>query len=109
MSRFPGPHDNLPAGQLFEHAIPHMAEFHLKNTDPLYSRTFGFSPEERERGSIDLLRLKELLYKNENRFPVQNLVGYLEIGGPKVGRDYSDHHLKTMLVDSLRGLKAIFR
>jgi len=98
-------HDNWG---LFEHTIPCMWEFHFKNTDALYDETFGFSPPETERGIVDLVRLRRLLEKNAHRFPVHPVIGYLEIGGPKVGRDYADGQLERMIVDSLERLKAVF-
>jgi sugar phosphate isomerase/epimerase len=98
-------HDNW---DLFEHAIPHASEFHFKNTDAVFAATFGFAGDERERGIIDLRRLKRLLEDNARRFPVETVVGYLEISGPKIGRDYSDHQLERMIADSLESLKAAF-
>jgi hypothetical protein len=93
---------------LFEMQIPWMREFHFKNTDAIFNSTFGFGPGERERGIVDLSRLRELIKRNANRFPYKELTGYLEISGPKVGREYADKHLERMLVESLRALKAVF-
>jgi ribulose-phosphate 3-epimerase len=98
-------HDNW---SLFEQEIPWMWEFHFKNTDGIFNATFGFSGEERERGIVDLSRLKRLIDANAERFPAPLVVGYLELGGPKLGRDYADRHLERMLVDSLQALKAVF-
>jgi len=95
--------------QLFEHAIPMMCEFHFKNTDALYNSTFGFSEEEQRQGIVDLRALKSLCEQNADQWPVQEVVGYLEIGGPKIGRDYSDHLLDGVLRESLRALKDTFR
>ncbi len=98
-------HDNWT---LFELAIPWMREFHFKNTDAIFDSTFGFGPEESARGIVDLARLKRLIDANAHRFPVPEVTGYFEIGGPKLGRDYADRHLERMLVDSLQALKAVF-
>lgn len=98
-------HDNW---SLFETAIPWMSEFHFKNTDAIFNSTFGFSPAERERGIVDLARLRELIEGNADRFPVREITGYLEIGGPKVGRDYTDPHLGRALAESLEALKENF-
>jgi sugar phosphate isomerase/epimerase len=94
--------------RLFEAGIPHTREFHFKNTDGWYDRTFGFSAEERARGIVDLERLRALIDANAARFPVQELVGYLELPGPKTGRDYTDHLLGPVLSESLAALKAVF-
>ena len=94
--------DNM---QLFEHALPHMVEFHFKNTDAIFDSTFGFGDDDMARGRVDLPALNRLLQKNCERFPVDEVVGYLEIGGPKVGRDYSDPLLERQLVDSIQNLK----
>ncbi len=93
---------------LFEYAIPYTAEFHLKNTNSIFEETFGFSQAEMERGIVDLQRLKRLIEENADRFPVVDLVGYLEIGGPKLGRDYSDRMLEKIIADSLTSLKNVF-
>jgi ribulose-phosphate 3-epimerase len=98
-------HDNW---SLFEMQIPWMREFHFKNTDAIFSSTFGFDPSERARGIVDLGRLKGLINANASRFPCGEVTGYLEIGGPKLGREYSDRHLERMLVESIQALTAIF-
>jgi hypothetical protein len=92
----------------FEHEIPWMGEFHIKNTDRIFDATFGFSDGEQIRGIVDLRRFRELLERNRGRFPVEEIVGYLEIGGPKLGRDYSDHRLGDMIRESIRGVRAFF-
>lgn len=94
--------------RLFEHQVPYMAEFHFKNTDALFDSTFGFSAEESKRGIVDLIRLKQLIEGNRDRFPVDHLVGYLEIGGPKLGRDYSDRRLRDMIEQSIAPIKDCF-
>jgi hypothetical protein len=98
-------HDNW---SLFEMEIPWMWEFHLKNTDAIFSSTFGFGPEEREKGIVDLHRLKRLIDENGARFPAGDVTGYLELSGPKVGREYTDGHLRRMLVQSIEALQAVF-
>jgi ribulose-phosphate 3-epimerase len=98
-------HDNW---SLFEMQIPWMREFHFKNTDAIFNSTFGFGPEERKKGIIDLARLKGLIKANARHFPCGEVTGYLEIGGPKLGREYSDRHLERMLVESLQALQAVF-
>jgi len=92
----------------FEHEIPWMGEFHIKNTDAMFDATFGFSKAEQSRGIVDLSRFEELLEANRDRFPVEEIVGYLETGGPKLGRDYSDHRLGPMIRESIRSLRAHF-
>ena len=99
-------HDNW---SLFEMQIPWMREFHFKNTDAIFNSTFGFGPEERARGIVGLDRLKELIRVNADRFPCAELTGYLEIGGPKLGREYADRHLERMLVESLQALTEAFK
>ena len=98
-------HDNW---SLFEKAIPYMGEMHIKNTDERFEAAFGFSPEERARGIVDLRRLKELIARNEHRFPVQDFYGYLEIGGPKLGRDYSDWRLQEDIAQSISAIREVF-
>jgi ribulose-phosphate 3-epimerase len=98
-------HDNW---QMFEAGIPWMWEFHVKNTDSIFNSTFGFSQEEQGRGVVDLARLKGILDKNAERFPTRELTGYLELPGPKLGREYSDRLLHGMLSDSLTALRKIF-
>jgi sugar phosphate isomerase/epimerase len=98
-------HDNW---SLFEMEIPWMREFHFKNTDAIFNSTFGFGPEEKKRGIVDLARLASLIERNAGRFPRGEVTGYLEIAGPKLGREYADRHLERMLVESLQALKAVF-
>ena len=93
---------------LFLHAIPSLCEFHIKNTDAAFDKTFGFAPEERARGIVDLGDLRRLILENADRFPVSDLVGYLEHPGPKVGRDYTDNTLQAMLEQSLAAILAAF-
>ena len=98
-------HSNL---ELFEHAIPMMSEFHFKNTDEIYNSTFGFSPEERNRGIVDLNQIKEIIENNKDKWPVEQVIGYLELGGPKIGRDYSDKLLRDQLKASIKAIKEVF-
>jgi ribulose-phosphate 3-epimerase len=94
--------------ELFEFSIPWMAEFHFKNTDVIFNSTFGFSPEERKRGIVDLATIRASVTTHADRWPVGDVVGYLEISGPKIGRDYSDPLLASALRTSLRALKEEF-
>jgi hypothetical protein len=98
-------HDNW---SLFEQEIPWMWEFHFKNTDAIFDSTFGFGPEDSARGVVDLRRLKRLIEGNKDRFPVKQITGYLELNGPKTGRDYADAKLENMLVQSLKAIQAVF-
>ncbi|PIE35402.1 hypothetical protein CSA56_04275 [candidate division KSB3 bacterium] len=99
-------HGNL---ELFELEIPYMAEFHFKNTDAIFNSTFGFSDEENARGIIDLHEVKTLIETNTERWPVDDVVGYLELTHLKFGREYSDYKLEKILSDSLMALKEVFR
>lgn len=98
-------HDNF---ELFEAQIPFVWEFHFKNTDAIFNSTFGFDAEERKRGIVKLDRFKEFLDRNASRFPVQDVTGYLELNGPKLGRDYTDKLYGTILKDSLAALREAF-
>ena len=98
-------HDNW---SLFELEIPWMWEFHFKNTDSIFNATFGFGPEEGKKGIVDLARLRKLIDSNGGRFPAREITGYLEIGGPKTGREYTDRHLERMLAESMEALKSVF-
>jgi ribulose-phosphate 3-epimerase len=94
--------------ELFEQQIPFMAEFHVKNTDAIFHETFGFTPEERREGIVDLHRVKALIEAHVDKWPVDEVVGYLEIVGPKLGRDYSDYKLESLLVGSFEALTDVF-
>jgi ribulose-phosphate 3-epimerase len=95
-------HDHL---ELIEAALPYTHELHLKNTDAMYGSTFGFSDEERSRGIVEIAPIRRMLQRNAGLLPVDELVGYLEIGGPKLGRDYSDQRLADQLRASLDHLR----
>ena len=91
--------------QLLEAAMPHLYELHLKNTDARYSSTFGFAPADRERGIVRIEPIRQILSARAEVIPVNPLIGYLEIGGPKLGRDYSDPCLADQLRTSLAYLR----
>ncbi len=98
-------HGNM---ELFEGQLEYLAEFHFKNTDEIFNSTFGFSEEERRRGIVDAEEVCRLLYHEAARIPVHRLIGYLEIGGPKTGREYSDPLLGPMLEESLEYLSSVY-
>ncbi|MCF7928702.1 MAG: sugar phosphate isomerase/epimerase [Spirochaetales bacterium] len=98
--------------ELFEYALPWMAEFHIKNTDNRYSSTFGFggisNKEETpagKQGIVSLKELKKIFLGNRQHLPLSEITGYLEINGPKLGRDYSDHLLEKELRESLETIQ----
>jgi ribulose-phosphate 3-epimerase len=86
-----------------------LSELHLKNTDRHFEAVFGFSPTEREKGIIQVGAIRDYLVQNADVIPVKELIGYLELGGPKRGRDYSDSKLEGELRVSLRYLRETFR
>lgn len=98
-------HDHL---ETLEATLPHLYEVHLKNTDAEYSSTFGFSAEQREAGIIEIEPIRKMLLARAETIPVDQVVGYLEIGGPKLGRDYSDKELAEELRASLDYLKKVW-
>jgi ribulose-phosphate 3-epimerase len=81
---------------------------HLKNTDADYNSTFGFEPDNLARGIIDPAIFRDMLHTRAKEIPVEEVTGYLEIGGPKLGRDYSDAKLAESLRLSLRHLRETF-
>jgi sugar phosphate isomerase/epimerase len=93
---------------LFEASLPYLAEVHLKNTDARFDSTFGFTESERNRGIVDLRSVRDILERNAETIPLDRIVCYLEIGGPKLGRDYSDARLEQMLRESLRHISSVF-
>lgn len=94
--------------ELLDAALPYLAELHLKNTDEIFNSTFGFGETERTRGIVDLPAVRDYLCANASRVPLCEVVAYLEIGGPKTGRDYTDRHLEERLRGSLRYIKHVF-
>ena len=98
-------HDNV---ELFKVALPYLADVHLKNTDAIFNSTFGFDASERERGIVDVEMFRDLLLANADALPVDDVVGYFEINGPKLGRDYSDPTLERNVRDSLQFLREAF-
>lgn len=90
-------------------ALPYLVELHLKNTDRRFEATFGFAEEERQVGVVDIPAVVRLVIEEVGRLPTNELVGYLELSGPKLGRDYSDPLLEAQLRDSLRYLREVFR
>lgn len=92
----------------FVAGMPWMCEFHFKNTDRVFGSTFGFNEEETQRGIVNLAEFRALCEENAKKWPTEDIVGYLEIGGPKTGRDYSDPLLGPELRASLRALKNVF-
>ncbi len=94
--------------QLITASLPWLGELHLKNTDEIFSSTFGFSEAERARGIVDLAQVRDLLHFHAAVIPLKNQVAYLEIGGPKLGRDYSDCKLEAMLRASIGHIREVF-
>jgi ribulose-phosphate 3-epimerase len=97
--------DNM---QLLQATLPYMVDVHLKNTDGRFDATFGFSEAERARGIVQIEAVKNFLLANAEFIPVKTITGYLELPGPKTGRDYSDYRLEEMLRSSLRYLRETF-
>lgn len=93
---------------LFKAALPYTTELHLKNTDALFNSTFGFTEDDRRRGIVDVPEIRRILIENASAPPTIDLIGYLEIGGPKLGRDYSDSKLEEELRESIRYLQSVF-
>jgi ribulose-phosphate 3-epimerase len=94
--------------QMLLATLPYVTELHLKNTDKMLESTFGFTDAELQRGSVDVEQIRDLLLENAGLLPVDKLIGYLEIGGPKLGRDYTDCLLEERLRSSLRHLRRAF-
>ncbi|HPO08903.1 MAG TPA: ribulose-phosphate 3-epimerase [bacterium] len=95
--------------ELLRASFPYLYEIHLKNTDECYDRTFGFSEDERKRGIIQIDEVRDLILAHADEIPVDTIIGYFEISGPKLGRDYSDPLLEANLRESLRYLRDTFR
>jgi sugar phosphate isomerase/epimerase len=98
-------YDNIT---LFRATLPYLRVVHLKNTDARFDSTFGFTVAERQRGIIEAETFRDLLLANAGLLPVKEVVGHLEISGPKLGRDYSDNKLEALVRESLRFLRATF-
>ena len=94
--------------ELLEAALPWTTEIHLKNTDRIFNSTFGFGAEERARGIVSIAEVRKLLLARAERIPVKELVGYIEMGGPKTGRDYSDWRLEGQLRETIRWCRQEF-
>lgn len=94
--------------ELFEAALPYLYEVHLKNTDSRFHSTFGFQPEELKKGIVDVAVFRDLLHARAAEIPASEITGYFEVGGPKLGRDYTDIQLGEQLRGSLRYLKEVF-
>ena len=94
--------------ELFEATLPWLYEVHLKNTDDRYHSTFGFEPANLAKGIIDVAVFRDILLSRAGEIPVDEMTGYLEIGGPKLGRDYTDVQLEDQLRQSLKHLKEVF-
>lgn len=93
---------------LFEATIPYLYEIHLKNTDNRFHSTFGFGEENLKKGIINVGAFRESILANAASIPVDEMGCYLEIGGPKLGRDYTDVELEDQIRESLRYLKTAF-
>jgi ribulose-phosphate 3-epimerase len=93
---------------LFRATLPYLRVVHLKNTDARFDSTFGFTEADRARGIVQIETFRDLLLANAGLLPVSEVVGHLEISGPKLGRDYSDNTLAAMVRESLRYLRATF-
>lgn len=94
--------------QLFEQQIPYMCEFHFKNTDKMFNSTFGFSKDDIKKGIVDLAKLKNIIDTHQEKWPLPEVTGYLEISGPKLGRDYSDYKLEEQIVSSFESISEAF-
>ena len=55
-----------------------------------------------------MAHFREMLVENADIIPVETMGCYLEIGGPKLGRDYSDGQVEEQLRESLNYLKENF-
>lgn len=93
---------------LLEASIPYVWDLHLKNTDARLERTFGFGEAEASRGVVDLAAVRDRLLAAGDRLPVREVVAYLELPGPKLGRDASDARLEADLRESLRHVREVF-
>ncbi|WOO42744.1 ribulose-phosphate 3-epimerase [Rubellicoccus peritrichatus] len=94
--------------ELFKASLPWLYEIHLKNTDDRFNSTFGFQAANVQNGIVDVAHFRDILLESTKTIPVDTLGCYLEIGGPKLGRDYSDGQLDAQLRESLTYLKENF-
>ncbi len=95
--------------EVLEASLPWLQELHIKNTDGIFNSTFGFSEAERARGIVQVPEVVRLLQENADVIPLDSVIGYLEIGGPKTGRDYSDKNLERQLRESLAYVKETWK
>ncbi len=93
---------------IFQHCIPWMWEFHIKNTDSIFNSTFGFSPEDMKKGIVDLGSIRDLVEGQSGDFPCLEPIGYLETSGPKLGRDYSDFKLEEEIEWSIKAVRELY-
>ncbi|MGQ9589362.1 MAG: ribulose-phosphate 3-epimerase [Planctomycetota bacterium] len=93
---------------LLEAAVPYVWELHLKNTDARFEAAFGFGEAERKRGVVDLAAVRNRLLAAGDRLPVREVIAYLELPGPKLGRDASDARLEAEIRESLRHIRQVF-
>jgi ribulose-phosphate 3-epimerase len=93
---------------LLEACLPYTTELHLKNTDATYASTFGFTAAERGKGVVSIPAVRDLLFARAATLRAREMIGYLEIGGPKLGRDYTDGTLEGSLRESVRYLRETF-
>lgn len=91
--------------QLLASSTPWIRELHVKNTDERFLATFGFGERERRSGIVDLAAVRATLEREADRLPVDRLVAYLEVGGPKVGRDSTDARLGEEIRESLEHVR----
>ncbi|HDP34937.1 MAG TPA: ribulose-phosphate 3-epimerase, partial [Candidatus Hydrogenedentes bacterium] len=94
--------------QMLEASLPWLAELHLKNTDDMYCSTFGFSEMEQVRGIVNLADVRDALRLHSEKLSRSHLVAYLEVAGPKLGRDYTDRRLEEEIEASILHLKSVF-
>ncbi len=52
--------------ELLAATYEHLYELHLNNTDARFDSTFGFAAAERQRGTIDVTRIRELLLRERS-------------------------------------------
>lgn len=89
-------------------SLPYLHELHLKNTDAQYIDSFGFTKEELNNGIIRGEEVQRFLLDHASALPTKHLIGYLELPGPKLGRDSTDEMLESQLRESIGYLKKTF-